>query len=278
MTESFPASTVERPVHADGHKVFVQRLLFGASDVPPIVFLHEALGAITMWKDIPRRLCTALGRDGVVYDRWGHGRADPLDGSVRGARLYDYHGTEAEALRDLLDAEEIERAVLFGHSDGGTVALLAAALMPERIAAVVTLAAHVFVEDISVAGIEDAVAAYTAPDSRLRAALLRHHGAERAERIFYAWADTWCDPGFRDWNIEAQLAGVACPVLTIQGADDEYGSPAQVEAIVRGVRGPAKPLLIEGCGHAPHAESPEVVIEAMREFLATVTENTPSLS
>lgn len=274
MTESLFPSLAERPVHAGGRRLFVQRLSLGNGDAPPIVFLHEALGAISLWKDTPRRLCAALGRDGVVYDRWGHGRADPLadplNDPARGARPYDYHTTETEALRDLLDAEAIDRAVLFGHSDGGTIALLAAALIPERIAAVVTLAAHVFVEDISVAGIEDAVAAYTAPDSRLRAAMLRHHGAERADRVFYAWADTWCDPGFRDWNIEAKLAGVICPALVIQGADDEYGSPAQVEAIVRGVRGPARPLLIEGCGHAPHAEAPEAVIAAMRELSASL--------
>lgn len=265
---------------ANGHWLFLQRLTHTVPStqtgtVPPIVFLHEGLGAITMWKGLPSRLCAAVSRDGVVYDRWGHGRSEPLDGLARGGRPHDYHTTEVVALRDLLDAEGIERAVLFGHSDGGTIALLAAALMPERVDAIITLAAHVFVEEVSIAGIEDAVTSYEAPDSRLHAALLRHHGVDRADRVFYGWADTWRDPAFRDWNIVAQLPAVTCPTLVIQGAGDEYGTPAQVEAIVGGVNGPAHPLLIDGCGHAPHLEAEDTVIAAMRAFLTATWENVP---
>ncbi|NQW11447.1 MAG: alpha/beta hydrolase [Alphaproteobacteria bacterium] len=275
--------TAEHSITANGRRLFLQRLTLTDPDAsvapgpaePPIVFLHEGLGAITLWKDFPSRLCAALGRGGVVYDRWGHGRSEPLGGPARGSRPHGYHTTEVAALRDLLDAEGIERAVLFGHSDGGTIALLAAALMPERVAAIVTLAAHVFVEDVSIAGIEDAATTFEAPDSRLRAALVRHHGIDRAERIFYAWADTWRDPAFRNWIIAGRLPTIACPALVIQGADDAYGTPAQVDAITRGVSGPARPLLIEGCGHAPHLEAEDTVIAAMRDFLATVRENAP---
>lgn len=237
---------------------------------PAIVFLHEGLGAISMWRRFPQTLCSALGRAGLVTDRRGHGTAPPFDDPVRSGHPLDYHDREAEALIALLEREGVERAVLFGHSDGGTIALLAAALAPERIAACITEAAHVFVEAITVAGIRDAVAAYEAPDSRLRAALLRHHGPTRADKVFYRWADAWLTPAFADWNIEHRLSAVRCPVLAIQGADDEYGTPDQVDAIVRRVSGRAEPLMIAGSGHAPHADSEATVVEAVRRFLDDV--------
>lgn len=235
---------------------------------PEIVFLHEGLGAISMWRAFPEVLCAALGRGGLVQDRRGHGTAEPFADPVRGGHALDYHDREAEALVARLDREGLGQVVLFGHSDGGTIALLAAALAPDRIAACVTEAAHVFVEDVTLAGIRNAVAAYEAPESRLKAGLLRHHGAERADKVFYRWADAWLSPPFAAWNIEHRLAEVRCPVLAIQGLDDEYGTPAQVHAITGRVSGRAEPLLIEHSGHAPHIDSEATVIEAVRAFLA----------
>lgn len=237
---------------------------------PTIVFLHEGLGAITMWRRFPDSLCAAVGLGGVVLDRAGHGSAEPFPDPVRGGHPLDYHDREADALVALLAREGIERAILFGHSDGGTIALIAAALAPDRVAACVTEAAHVFVEDVTLAGIRDAVTAYEAPESRLRAALLRHHGAERADKVFYRWADAWLSPPFAAWNIEHRLPHIRCPVLAIQGLDDEYGTPAQVHAIVDQVGGPAEPLLIAGSGHAPHIDSEATVIDAVRRFLDRV--------
>ncbi|WPZ36297.1 alpha/beta hydrolase [Thalassobaculum sp. OXR-137] len=234
---------------------------------PEIVFLHEGLGAATMWRGFPEALCAALGRGGLVPDRRGHGTAEPFDDPVRGGHALDYHVREAEALIDLLQRESIGQAILFGHSDGGTIALLAAAMAPERIAACITEAAHVFVEEITLAGIREAVGAYEAPDSRLKAALLRHHGPERAEKVFYRWADAWLTPPFAAWNIEHRLSDVRCPVLAIQGLDDEYGTPAQVHAIVDQVSGPSEALLIENSGHAPHLDSADRVIEAVGRFV-----------
>ncbi len=237
---------------------------------PEIVFLHEGLGAATMWRGFPDALCAALGRGGIVPDRRGHGTAAPFDDPVRGGHALDYHAREAEALIALLERERIGRALLFGHSDGGTIALYAAAMAPERIAGCVTEAAHVFVEAVTLAGIRDAVAAYEAPESRLRAALLRHHGPERAEKVFYRWADAWLSPPFAAWNMEHRLPEVRCPLLAIQGLDDEYGTPAQVHAIVDQVSGPAEALLIENSGHAPHLDSQDAVIAAVRHFAAAL--------
>lgn len=233
---------------------------------PQIVFLHEGLGAAAMWRGFPDALCAALGRGGILPDRRGHGTAPPFDDPVRGGHRIDYHEREAEALIALLEREQIAHPILFGHSDGGTIALLAAAMAPDRIAGCVTEAAHVFVEDVTLAGIRDATAAYEAPDSRLKAALLRHHGPERVEKVFYRWADAWLSPSFAAWNIEHRLPGVRCPVLAIQGLDDEYGTPAQVHAIVDQVSGPSESLLIPNSGHAPHLDSQDAVIAAMRKF------------
>ncbi|MDF1793981.1 MAG: alpha/beta hydrolase [Thalassobaculaceae bacterium] len=234
---------------------------------PELIFLHEGLGAITMWRQFPETLCAALSRGGLVMDRLGHGAATPFADPVRGGHPLDYHDREAAALVALLDREGVERAVLFGHSDGGTIALLTAGLAPERVAACITVAAHVFVEEITLAGIRQAIATYEAPESRLKAALLRHHGPERAEKVFYRWADAWLSPPFAGWNIEHRLPAVQCPVLAIQGIDDEYGTPAQVHAIVDQVTGRAEPLLIANSGHSPHMDSADAVVSAVQRFL-----------
>lgn len=257
----------EGSLTAGGRTVFAARIP-GESAGPPIVFLHEGLGAVTMWKDFPARLCAAAGRSGLVLDRWGHGRAEPLDGPPRGGRPPGYHEREAAALLEVLDRLDVPRAVLFGHSDGGTIALLAAADAPDRFAACITEAAHVFVEPVTLQGIRDAVAMYEAPGGRLRAGLLRHHGEERVDRVFYGWADAWLTPPFAGWTMTGRLREIRCPVLAIQGLDDQYGTPEQVHAIVRGVSGPAQPLLIEGCGHAPHAEAEAAVTAAVVRLLA----------
>lgn len=266
-----PCLPTEGSLRANGHDVFVARIAGDPSAsavLPPLVFLHEGLGAITMWKDFPTRLCAAVGRAGVVIDRWGHGRSEPLGGPVRGGRPLDYHARESEALIEILDRLAIPTAVLFGHSDGGTIALLAAADAPDRIEACITEAAHVFVEPVTLAGIRDAVAAYEAPDSRLRSGLTRHHGPERVDRVFYGWAYAWLSPPFAGWVMTERLVEIRCPVLAIQGLDDQYGTPEQVHAIVGGVSGPAAPLLLESCGHSPHVDSAADVIAAVARLLA----------
>jgi pimeloyl-ACP methyl ester carboxylesterase len=192
----------------------------------------------------------------------------PLSGPIRGGRPIDYHAGEVRALVDGLDHFGIRRAVLFGHSDGGTIALLAAADAPDRVAACITEAAHVFVEAITLQGIRDARADYEAPGSRLRAGLARHHGEARVDRVFYGWADAWLSEPFAGWEMTDRLPGIHCPVLAIQGANDQYGTPEQVRAIVEGVSGPAEPLLIDGSGHSPHVDMEEIVVAASLRMLA----------
>ena len=228
---------------------------------PTLVFLHEGLGSIALWRDFPTRLCTALGLPGLVYDRWGHGQSEPLD---RPRDLRYLHDEAERFLPEVLAEGGVTRPVLIGHSDGGTIALLFAARFPEVPAAVVTEAAHVFVEDLTVAGIQAAGRAFAETDLPTR--LARYHG-DKTESLFRAWHDRWLAPDFRAWNIEAEIAAVTCPVLVLQGEADQYGTPAQVEAIARGVTGPAETALLPGIGHAPHQEAADQVLALIAEFL-----------
>lgn len=228
----------------------------------PVIFLHDSLGAITTWRDFPERFGAATGREAIVYDRQGYGRSSPLDGPPR-AR--DYMHREADALVALLDRLDVAKAVLFGHSDGGTIALLAAARHPDRIAAVITEGAHVFVEDLTLAGIRAAERDYAGGDLRER--LLRHHG-DRTEALFRAWTVTWQAPFFRTWDITADIAAVRCPVLVLQGVDDAFGTEAQVDAIVQAVQGEARKYMVPGAAHTPHREAPGITLDLAGAFLA----------
>lgn len=249
-------------IKAAGRGLAVTRLKpDGPRDGPPLVFLHEGLGCTALWRDFPAALCARLGWEGVVYDRWGHGRSEPFDRPRHAGYLDD----EAEVfLPALLDALAIPRCALFGHSDGGTIALLFAAAHPGRAAALVTEAAHVFVEELTLAGVRAAGEAYRTTDLPRR--LARYHG-ERTESVFRGWHDTWLSPGFRGWNVEAALPRVASPLLVLQGAEDEYGTEAQVEAIGRGARGPVETAILPACAHVPHRQARAAVLERAAAFL-----------
>ncbi len=232
-----------------------------ARDARVLVFLHEGLGSIPRWKGFPAALCQATGLPGLVYERWGFGGSEAL----ALPRPKDYLSREAEdALPEVLAACGVTRPVLVGHSDGGSIALLYAAAFPERAEACVTLAAHVFVEEVTRAGIEAVVARWEAGDLRPR--LTRYHGAN-TEAAFRGWAETWLDPGFRDWNVEHRLPAVTCPALIVQGADDAHGTPAQVDAIAKGVSGPVETWMIPGCGHSPHIEMLEPVCARIASYI-----------
>lgn len=248
---------------AGGHRLALRRLKPAgtAPEAPWMVLLHEGLGSIAQWKDLPQRLVAATGLPALVYDRWGFGGSEPLTLP----RPDDYLTREAgEALPELLVQEGIERPLLIGHSDGATIALLYAALFPERPLGLVSMAAHVFVEEISLAGIRQAQAAWDRGDLARR--LARYH-SEKTELVFRGWAETWLRPSFRDWQMLNHLPAIRCPVLALQGLDDHYGSPRQVELIVQGVGGPAEPLLLPDCGHAPHLEAPAATLTAIEGFL-----------
>ncbi len=233
----------------------------------PLVFLHEGLGSVRQWTskglDVPAALVAATGRPALVYDRLGFGGADPLPARRTPRYLYD----EAwQTLPVVLDQAGIGRAVLVGHSDGGSIALLFAARFPERSAAVVSEAAHVMVEPITLAGIRAARAAFHAPDGRLRGALARHHGT-KTDDTFANWAEVWLSPEFAAFDMRAELPLVTAPCLVIQGEQDEYGSPAQVAAIAAGVGGPVEPWLVPDCGHVPHFQAAGRVLPRIAAFL-----------
>lgn len=234
-------------------------------EAPTLVFLHEGLGSIGQWRDFPDKLCAASGLPGFVYERKGHGRSDPLVGT----RTVEYLHEEAlRILPAVLEQAGISAVILIGHSDGGSMALLFAAAYPERVLGVVTEAAHVFVEDATLDGIRQAVDLYET--SPLKQQLERYHGAN-TDALFHAWADTWLAPDFRDWSIESCLDRIRCPLLAIQGRDDEYGTPLQVETIAALAGRKAHPLIIDGCGHIPHHQARRQVLAAVIPFLADCT-------
>ncbi|MGD9166900.1 MAG: alpha/beta hydrolase [Syntrophobacterales bacterium] len=252
-------------IRAAGRKLRVRRLTHpgnnGQDSQPTLVFLHEGLGSIEMWHDFPEVLLEKTGCNGLLYDRWGHGRSDPLDGK---RTLRYVHDEALDSLPDVLRRCEVDDSVLIGHSDGGSIALIFAAEYSERVRGIITEAAHVFVEEITLEGIKDALEVYRSTD--LKEKLARYHG-DNTERIFRAWHETWLQPEFKSWNIEDCLPKIKCPVLVIQGEDDQYGTIAQVEAIAHQVAGPAKPLLIPDCAHIPHKEATDRVIKEMTEFI-----------
>ena len=228
---------------------------------PTIVFLHDSLGCIDLWKDFPERLSDLTQCNAVVYDRQGYGKSGPFADAVRNN---DYMEREADVFIRLLDHWQLDSAILFGHSDGGSIALIAGGKCPERIKGIVTEGAHIFVEEVTLAGIREAIKSYRTTD--LKTKLTRYHG-EKTEEMFWAWASTWTSDRFRTWNIEHFLPTVGCPALIIQGEEDEFGTLAQVDRIVRGMEGRAGRFVIPGVKHTPHREVPELILKRSAEFI-----------
>ncbi|MBI1776535.1 MAG: alpha/beta hydrolase [Proteobacteria bacterium] len=252
------------------HRLAIRQLrnqAAGAASVGPILlFLHEGLGSIGQWRDVPDALAEATGLPALVYDRIGHGASSRLEGK----RPPDFMQREAwETLPLLLDRLGISQVVPIGHSDGGTIALFFAAAFPERVPGVVTEAAHVFVEEETLTGIRKAVEAFETGDLKPR--LQRYHG-ENTETMFRGWADVWLSAGFRGFSALASLPKIACPALVLQGVEDEYGTKAQVEAIRSGIAGPVEAHLIANCGHAPHAQARASVLPLIADFVRRVVD------
>jgi pimeloyl-ACP methyl ester carboxylesterase len=232
-----------------------------AGEAPVMVFLHEGLGSVAMWRDFPARLCEATGVRGLVYSRPGYGRSTPRGPQERWAPDF-MHRQAREVLPALLAQLDVERPWLLGHSDGGSIALLYAAAFPQALRGAIVLAPHILVEEISVTSIRKAREAYLQTDLRQR--LARYH--EDPDSAFFGWNDIWLAPAFRHWSIEAELAAIRCPLLAIQGLADEYGTLEQVHGIARRV--PHTELLeLPHCGHSPHKDQPQAVIEAVTRFI-----------
>jgi pimeloyl-ACP methyl ester carboxylesterase len=235
-----------------------------AVDVPLVVFLHEGLGSLSMWKDYPQRLCDACGCRGLVFSRAGYGRSTPRRRDERWP--VDFMQRQAQGvlprLFDRLGADA-DPPWLLGHSDGGSIALIYAASFPDAVAGVVAVAPHIFVEDVSIASIAAARDAYRSTD--LRARLARYH--DDPDSAFFGWNDIWLDPGFRDWSIEPVLDRLQCPILAVQGEDDEYGTLAQVTG-VRARVPHSEIVILANCGHSPQRDQPEALTRAINDFIA----------
>jgi len=243
-------------------RIEYERIDVGGKSRPTLVLLHEGLGSVAMWRDFPGRLAHATGCDALVYSRYGYGQSTPL-GGPRSVRYM--HDEALVALPMLLDTLAITRPILVGHSDGGSIALIHAGAATRPVSAVVTLAAHVLVEDISVASIAAAKVAYETTD--LRTKLARYHAD--VDSAFWGWNRIWLDPEFRAWSIEEYLPRIICPVLAIQGEDDEYGTMEQMRRI--GAQVPDVELLeLEDCRHSPHRDQPPAVLDAVTRFVDRV--------
>lgn len=245
-------------IHAGGDRLETRQ--WHVPNAPgTLVLLHEGLGSAGLWRGFPLSLAKATGWRVFAWSRAGYGRSDPCPLP----RPLDYMSREATLLPEILSAAEIGRHVLIGHSDGSTIAALHAATPSPDLAAVVLIAPHFFVEDVSIEAIAAAGEAYRTGD--LKARLARHH--DHADVAFYGWHDAWLAPGFRNWNVMDCVGGWQAPVLALQGTGDPYGTPAQVD-VLRRATADCRVHLLDGLGHAPHLEAPERCLPLIRDFMA----------
>ena len=250
-----------------GKAVRIEYQWVGSEDAtqPLIVFLHEGLGSVAMWKDFPQQLCEAANCRGLVYSRPGYGKSTPR-GKDETWQPDFMHRQAFEVLPALLSALNIDSEKsppwLFGHSDGGSIALLFAARYPNNTSGTIVLAPHIVVEDISITSIEKAKFTYQTTD--LSSKLARFH--DDVDSAFWGWNDIWLNPAFRHWNLTQAIKTITCPLLAVQGLDDEYGTLEQIHGIKRVL--PATQLLeLADCGHSPHRDQPNALIEACVSFI-----------
>jgi pimeloyl-ACP methyl ester carboxylesterase len=249
-------------LEVEGRRLEYLRIAAAREDAPTLVFLHEGLGSVSLWRGFPARVAEATGCGAFVYSRAGYGRSDPEPGPWDPDFM---HRHALDVLPRVLEAASIPDAVLVGHSDGASIALVHAAADPSRVRSLVLLAPHVFVEDLTVASIAAlAEECRASPDLPMRFA--RHHGAS-TDALLAAWTGVWLSPGFRAWNIEPHLPRIDLPILVIQGEADEYGTARQVESIEHGTAGRVETLLLGGVGHSPHRDAPDEVLAAMVAFI-----------
>jgi pimeloyl-ACP methyl ester carboxylesterase len=250
-------------VTAGGHRLEFARI-GGNPSRPTLIFLHEGLGSLALWKDFPARLAQATGAPALIYSRHGYGKSDRLVGD----RGVDYMHVEALAtLPELRRELGLEDVILIGHSDGASIALIHAGAAKWPVRALILEAPHVFVENVGLRSIFVAKTAFETTPMRDR--LARYH--DDPEGAFWGWNRIWLDPAFRTWDIQALLPRIRCPVLEIQGADDEYGTLAQLDAIERAISGPVERLVLADCKHSPHRDQEEQTLAAMTRFVLALS-------
>jgi pimeloyl-ACP methyl ester carboxylesterase len=256
-----PMSVQEGTVQANGRELEYHRHPGQREEIPPIVMLHEGLGSVSTWHDFPALLAARTGAEVFVYSRYGYGRS----AARQDAFGVDYmHIAALSELPEFLTALNIKRPILFGHSDGASIALICGGAHPTKISGIIVEAPHVFTEEISVNSIAAIRESYEASDA-LHNLLSRHHTDPDAS--FYGWNAVWQLPKFRDWNIEGFLPDIQCPTIVLQGTDDEYGTTNQVDRIVAGSGGLVETLILGDCGHAPHRDQLETVLAASKHFV-----------
>lgn len=230
---------------------------------PTLVLLHEGLGCVELWKDFPEQLAKATGCGVLVYSRAGYGQSDPVE---LPRPLTYMHDEARDVLPRLLDAAQIRDAILVGHSDGASIALVNAGSQRDpRVSGLVLMAPHVFTEPVCLKSIAEAKTDYDNPDSRLRDRLARYH--RHVDVAFRGWNDAWLDPGFESWNLEGFVGGIDCPMLLVQGRQDEYGTSAQLDAICRHAQADCRTLWLDDCRHSPHRDQPEATLAGIQDFV-----------
>ncbi len=239
------------------------RTIPGDGRRPWLVFLHEGLGSVSLWRDFPDKVARATRCRALVYSRGGYGQSDGLDGP-RTARFM--HEEAEQTLPKILAALSIDRPILVGHSDGASIAIVYTSQAENGVRALVAMAPHVMVEAVSVTSIAKIAETYEKTD--LRARLARHH--KHVDDAFYGWARTWLSPPFQTWSLGAEASRLACPTLLIQGVDDEYGTLAQLDAIEQVAKGPVQRLVLASCGHSPHRDRESAVLDAITAFVERV--------
>ncbi len=262
MNTPAPQITHDHDVAFNGHRLFAREWLpVQANAKPPIILLHDSLGSVELWRDFPEALCVAMGRRVIAYDRLGFGKSDAYPGAIS----LDFVVTEwSGGLSAALAALNVDDFILFGHSVGGDMSVIAAAML-SRCKALITESAQAFAEDITLDGVRRARTLFADPAQIRR--LQKYHG-EKASWVVSSWIDSWLSPAFADWTLAPWLPKVTCPVLALHGDADEYGSRKHPDMIGTLAAGPSKVHIVADCGHVPHREQQRAVLEAVGHFLA----------
>ncbi|MGB3464187.1 MAG: alpha/beta hydrolase [Cyclobacteriaceae bacterium] len=249
----------------DGSEIFVREIHLKAKHPLTIVFLHDSLGCVTLWRDLPEKLVRATGMNALLYDRKGYGKSTGYHADDK--RKSDYMADEADLLHVLLKKLAIGKCILFGHSDGATIALLAAAKYPDIVQGLIISGPHIYVEPITQKGVAETYQAYYATDMKQR--LEKYHG-ERTDALVNIWADIWLSESFSTWNIKREISSIACPMLIIQGEEDEFGTLQQVYDIVNLVDGKCDILIIPDAGHTPYRAHGSFILDNSITFLTDI--------
>ena len=228
---------------------------------PTIVFLHDSLGSVKLWRDFPEKLARATNCNALVYDREGHGESSPFNITKRPK---NYLSLGADTLNQIIKKVDLKDIILFGHSDGATIALHYAAKYPDHLIATIVEGVHVFVEEETLNGIKEAQQALQTTNLAERVA--KYHG-DKTEMLFKLWIETWLSDDYSNWNIEQEIQTIQSPILVFQGENDEFGTIEQVNKIKTNVNSLVEDYLIKDCGHNPHKEQQEFTLNTTTNFL-----------